>query len=65
MVFKEISYEMDYQNSTVREKETLFVNASSTLGWGEYSERMGMKPNSNASPVILLNGTQKDIRVTL
>lgn len=35
MVFKEINYEIDYQNSAAREKETLFVNASSTLGWAD------------------------------
>ena len=65
MVFKEISNEIDYPNSTTREKETVYVNASSTLGWGGYSERMGMKPSSNASPIIVLNGAKKDIRVTL
>lgn len=53
-------FEIDSKNNQVIERETLYVNGSSTLEWGGYSERMGMKPSSLTSPVILLNGTKKE-----
>lgn len=65
MCFREKSYEIDYRNSRAIEKETIFVNASSTLEWGGYAERMSLKPSSLKSPIIQLDGTKKNIDVTM
>ena len=65
MVFREKSYEINYCNNTILEKETIFVNASSTLEWGGYAERLSLKPSSLKSPVIRLGGAKKEIDVTL
>ena len=65
MCFKEASFEIDYQNSTYRKKETTFVNSGSALDWGGYSERYSFKPSSKAHPVIILDGCRHNIEVTL
>ena len=62
MSFKEKSYEIDYHNSTIIEKETLYVNSGSALDYGGYSERYSLKPSSKAQPIIILDGTKKDAR---
>lgn len=62
MTFKESSYEIDYRNSCVVERETLYVNSGSALGYGGYSERFSLKPSSKAQPIIILDGTKKDAR---
>lgn len=65
MTFREKTFEVDERNSTITEKETVFVNASSTLDYESYAETFGFKPSSKQSPVIKLNGTRKNILVTL
>lgn len=62
MIFKESSYEIDYRNSCVHEKETLFINSGSALGYGGYAERYSLKPSSKAQPLIILDGTRKYAR---
>ena len=59
--FRECFYRIDYQNSTVILREQLLVNASATLNHEEYAELQGMKPSSKQSPVIILNGTKKEM----
>lgn len=61
LAFRDCCYKIDYQNSCVTKKEQLFVNASATLNYEEYAELYGMKPSSTQSPVIILNGTKKEI----
>lgn len=63
--FRDCCYRVDYQNSGVVKKEQLFVNASATLGYEEYAELYGMKPSSKQSPVLVLNGTSKEISVVM
>jgi len=62
MTFKESSYEIDYRNSIVSERETLYVNSGSALGYGGYAERFSLKPSSKAQPIIMLNGTKKEAK---
>ena len=63
--FRDCFYKIDYQNSGVIPKEQLFVNASATLNYEEYAELYGMKPSSKQSPVILLNGTTREMTVIM
>ena len=65
MTFREKTYDIDTKNSTIIERETVFVNASATLGYEAYGEIFGFKPSSTQSPIILLDGTRKDIKVTI
>ena len=59
--FRDCCYKIDYQNSGIVKREQLFVNASATLNYEEYAELYGMKPSSKQSPVIILNGTKKEM----
>ena len=59
--FRDCCYKIDYQNSGVVRREQLFVNASATLNYEEYAELYGMRPSSEQSPVIILNGTKKEM----
>lgn len=63
--FRDSFFKIDYANSTVKQKEQLFVNASSTLDYEEYAELYGMRPSSKVSPVILLYGSRKEASVTM
>lgn len=65
MVFRENALVVDKVSSTVRQKETVYVNTGSTLEWGGYSERMGLRPSSLANPVITLYGDRFGVEVTL
>lgn len=62
--FRDCFYRIDYQNSLVTKKEQLFVNASATLDYEEYAELYGMRPSSKMSPVIILNGTKREMLCT-
>ncbi len=58
-IFRDSFFKIDYQNSSVSQREQLFVNASATLNYEEYAELYGMKPSSTVSPVIVLDGYVK------
>ena len=57
--FRDCFYKIDYANSNVAQREQLFVNASATLNYEEYAELYGMRPSSNVSPVVVLDGRKK------
>ena len=61
LAFRDCFYRIDYPNSCVKKKEQLFVNASATLKYEEYAELYGMRPSSTQSPVIILNGSKKEM----
>ena len=63
--FRDCCYRVDYQNSSVTMREQIFVNASATLNYEEYAELYGMKPSSNQSPVIILDGTKRQVLVSM
>lgn len=60
--FRDSFFKIDYQNSTVVQKEQLFVNASATLNYEEYAELYGMKPSTKAYPIIVLDGHKKNMQ---
>jgi predicted phosphodiesterase len=59
--FRDCCYKIDLQNSCIVKREQLFVNASATLQYEEYAELYGMRPSSEQSPVVILNGTKKEM----
>jgi predicted phosphodiesterase len=65
MTFRECTMSIDERNSSINTKEQVFVNASATLDYEEYAEIYGMKPSSKQSPIIMLDGTKKDIQVVI
>lgn len=65
ITFKECHYDINYGNSSVKLKETTFVNTSSYVLHEQYAENMGMKPSSSSNPIINLCGSQKRITVSL
>lgn len=65
LAFRESCYQIDYQNSSYNSKETLFINASSTLGYGGYAERWQLRPVSLRYPILKLSGIIKDSDCTI
>lgn len=63
--FRGVSYVIDYQNNTVREREQVFINASATLKYEEYAELYGMPPSSVISPRVILNSHKRGIVVMI
>lgn len=61
--FRDMVYAVDYQNSSIREREQVYVNASATLKYEEYAELYGMPPSNVNSPRIVLNGRKRAIIV--
>lgn len=59
--FKETFFRISESNSSIEEVEKLFVNTASNLKYGGYGDTAGFKPASRTSPVIYLNGTNKDM----
>lgn len=51
---KGVNYEVNTNNHTIKEVESLFVNTNSYLKRGGYGDRAGMKSLSRAIPVITL-----------
>lgn len=65
MVMKQAFFRVDRQKSRVASVEKLFVNSSAKLGYGGYGQSKEFKPNSTSSPVILLNGSRREIGVRM
>lgn len=65
LTFKDMNYEVDKPHSVIREKETIYVNAGSSLNYGGYAEQYSLKPSSKADPIILLDGNRFNINVRL
>lgn len=63
--FRSMSYAVDYQKSTVKEREQVFVNASATLKYEEYAELYGLAPSSVISPRVVLNSHKRGILVMM
>ena len=63
--FRDMMYQVDYQNSSVTEREQVFVNASATLKYEEYAELYGLPPSSVISPRIVLDGHKRLIIVMM
>ncbi len=65
VIMKEAFYRVDNKNSTFAIVNKMFVNTSSMLNYGGYSETFEYKPSSKDCPVIYLNGTKKEFTAKL
>ena len=65
MVMKQAFFRVNLQKRMVDSVEKLFVNSGAKLGYGGYGQAKEFKPNSTASPVILLNGTRREIGIRM
>lgn len=65
LIFKESYFRVSGSNSSVACVEKLFVNLGSSLDYGGYGDAQGFKPASKKSPVIILNGTKRDMEARL
>lgn len=63
LTFRETSYKVNYQNSSVFPFEQVFINTSATLDYESYAELFGMKPSSKICPMAILDGSRKEIVV--
>lgn len=64
-VFKTNYFRSDYRHKMAIEIPHTFVNTNAFLGHGGYGESFGFKPANLDYPKIILNGTEKDIKVLL
>jgi hypothetical protein len=60
MIMKESFFRVNPMNSSVKQVDKLFVNTASCLTYGGYGEGYEFKPSSKATPIIYLNGLQKE-----
>lgn len=65
MVMKEAFFRVDTTKAQVKPVEKLFVNSGAKLGYGGYGQAKEFKPNSTASPVIVLHGCRREIGVRM
>lgn len=65
LVFKESYYRVSGSNSSVALVDKLFVNTAASLNYGGYGDAMGFKPASKKSPVIILDGTKREMEARL
>jgi hypothetical protein len=65
MAFPERILIPDTRTKTLKWKRQLFVSSGSFLEWSGYPIRKGYKPASLGSPRIRLNGTRKDVHVSV
>ncbi len=65
MIMKQGFHRIDHRNSTVALVDKLFVNTAANLKYGGYGEAGEFKPSSMDSPVIYLDGTQKEFKARL
>lgn len=59
IIFRDSVFYFDPYNNQICQKDRLFVNASSPLGYEAYAQTFGLKPSSTFSPRIYLDGTKK------
>jgi hypothetical protein len=65
VVMKESYFRVSGSNSSVQMVDKLYVNTASSLDFGGYGDAMGFKPASKKSPVIILDGTKRDMEARL
>lgn len=55
----------DIHNKRMLTRDRVYVNAGSFLGWGGYAESAAFTPGSSVMPVLILDGSRKNIQVRL
>lgn len=65
VVMKESFFRVSGSNSSVAVVDKLFVNNGASLDYGGYGDAQGFKPASKKSPIIILNGTKREMEARL
>lgn len=65
MTFQDIYYVPDIRTNEVNAVKRTYVMSGSFLGWGGYAEQMGFPPSKIGTPRIRLDGTRKDVHVSI
>lgn len=65
MIMKQGFHRIDYMNSAIAYVTKLFVNTAANLKYGGYGEAGEFKPSSTETPVIYLDGQNKDFYARL
>lgn len=65
MVARNAYYRVNTRHCTVEKIDRLYVNTSSSLEYGGYGEVQSFKPNSLETPLIILDGTKRNMRAIL
>lgn len=63
--FQETYYVPDTRNNKITETKLTFVSSSSFLKWGGYAEEKLLVPSKLGVPRIRLDGTRKDVHVSI
>jgi len=61
--FRDRYYVPDVRNDNLMIRERVYVNTGAFLDYGGYGEAKGYRPTELGAPVVVLDGTKKDIRV--
>ena len=65
MIMKQGFHRIDLSNSKVVKVDKLFVNTAANLNYGGYGEAGEFKPSSMDTPIIYLDGHEKDFKARL
>ena len=65
LIARNAYFRVDTRHCTVEKVDRLYVNTSSSIEWGGYGEVQSFKPNSLETPLILLNGTKREMKAIL
>lgn len=65
VVLKESFFRVSGSNSSVAMVDKLFINTAASLNYGGYGDAMGFKPASKKSPIIILDGTKREMEARL
>lgn len=65
IVMKQSFFRTSISTSSVAAVDKLFVNTAANLSYGGYGEAQEFKPSSMAQPIILLDGTKRNMTATL
>lgn len=65
MIMRNSYFRVDIQKKCTVKVDRLFLNTSSSLGYGGYGEVQSYKPNSLETPLIILDGHKRGMRAVL
>lgn len=62
---KDEFYFPDFHNKTVTKIKRMYVSAGTFMKYAPYAMRKGLRPNGTGTPRIRLDGTKKDVHVSI
>lgn len=65
LVFKDRYYRQTACAGSIEPVERVYVNTAAALDYGGYAAKAGYQPASKSNPIIVLNGTKREIEVRL